>query len=185
MRRSFWPVLSAVFLALGGCVTNAPGVPESPASSASSAVRAASIQNDAGEFGGKVNDSVYGSGFGTGSLAQVQHEVGGYVTITYYNSAQTTVTNAFTASTQSGLALSGAEVGRIDSDTCSFKMSATYNPTSHVLAGTYEAVHGCSGESGSFSLTKGCYYPRTGLDDDLSLPVAPAQAHPNSGLHPC
>jgi hypothetical protein len=81
--------------------------------------------------------------------------------------------------------LNGAEVANINSSVCSFTMSATYHPSSLVLSGTYKAVHGCVGESGTFTLTKGCYYPRKGLLDAIPEQKGDTIMKPNNGAHQC
>jgi hypothetical protein len=57
----------------------------------------------------------------------------------------------------------GIFVTIIGSAACTFGFHATYDPSSFVLSGTYQAIVGCSGESGTFSLTQQCYYPERNL----------------------
>jgi hypothetical protein len=170
---------ASVALALTACAANpANSVPV--AADAQAAVAPQVIQNDAGEFFGSIQDSTFGNGNASASLAQHEHGVGGYLTATF---GSNTITNAVVLQTQTGLTVTGGEVANTNSGVCTFSMSATYKEKTNVLAGTYKAVHGCSGESGSFSITKGCYYPRGGLDAVQSWNRNPAQ--PNHGLRQC
>lgn len=165
--------------ALTACAANpAAGVPGGAAAQPAAAPQ--SIQNDAGEYGGPVQDSKYGKGFLSGSLMQHEHAVGGYLTATY---GSKTIQNAVAVQTQTGASVGGGEESNVDSSVCTFKMTATYSEKTNVLKGTYNAVHGCSGESGSFSITKGCYFPRTGLDAVRAADGS--DVRPDHGLHQC
>jgi hypothetical protein len=57
----------------------------------------------------------------------------------------------------------GIFVTIIGSAACTFGFEASFDPSSFVLSGTYQAIVGCSGESGTFSLTQQCYYPERNL----------------------
>lgn len=59
--------------------------------------------------------------------------------------------------------LFGIFVTIIGSAACSFAFKAGFDPSTLVLSGTYRAVVGCSGESGTFSLTQQCYYHEINL----------------------
>jgi hypothetical protein len=142
----------------------------------------AAIQNDAGQYGGTTKDSTFGNGTATASLAQDAHVVGGLLTATF---GTISLSNSVAAQTMTGAALAGVEVATVNGGACSFSLSATYNTAKHLLKGTYQAVHGCSGETGSFSLTKECYYPRNGPFDAVPSWNREAGIKPNNGLHQC
>jgi hypothetical protein len=171
---------ASVVVALAACAANSDsGVPGGTAA-ARPAVVPQVIFNDAGEYDGSIQDSTFGNGSASASLAQHAQGVGGYLTATY---GSTSITNAVVLQTQTGLTVTGGEVANTSSGVCTFSMSATFDKKTNVLAGTYAAVHGCAGESGSFSLTKDCYYPRGGLDAVQSWSRTPAQ--PDHGLRQC
>ncbi|HEY2475974.1 MAG TPA: hypothetical protein VGI19_14385 [Candidatus Cybelea sp.] len=50
----------------------------------------------------------------------------------------------------------------VGSAACSFEYRAMYSPSKFTLDGNYQAVNGCSGESGSFALSQMCYYQEFG-----------------------
>jgi len=170
----------SIAVALSACATNSSsGVPAASAAG-QPAVAPQAIFNDAGAYNGSIQDSSFGSGNASASLAQHQHTVGGYLIATF---GSNTITNAVEAQTDTGLSVTGGEVSNGSSGVCTFNISATYNKTTNVLSGTYQAVHGCSGESGSFALTKDCYYPRAGLD---AIPAwNRSSVQPDHGLHQC
>ena len=55
------------------------------------------------------------------------------------------------------------------SGVCTFSETATYR-SGHHLAGLYRAIHGCSGESGTFMLKEKCQYLQaSGMHTDVKL----------------
>ncbi|MGA8535573.1 MAG: hypothetical protein WB615_15805 [Candidatus Tumulicola sp.] len=157
--------------ALGGGAQQAPVAPFGQAA----------IINDAGQYSGTTTDTTFGNGSASASLAQAQNVVGGSLTSTF---GSLVISNSVAAQTQDGITLAGAEVANVASGACTFSVSATYRKHKHKLDGTYQAVHGCAGESGSFSLTEECSYSRGGLFD-----AAPAwkrnATEPNTRISPC
>lgn len=180
----FWILFSAwVAIGVTACATNSGSSVPSTAAAPQAAPAVVTIQNDSGQFSGSMQDSALGSGSASASLAQDKTVVGGVVNVSY--SGSNNVSYSFAAKTQDGLSLSGAQVASLASGVCSLSVSATYNTTKHVLSGTYKAANGCAGVTGSFSLTKECYYKRGGLlEIDPDLKHTPA-AKPNHGLHQC
>jgi hypothetical protein len=141
----------------------------------------AAIRNVSGQYSGTITDSTFGTGSASASLAQDKHVVGGVITASI-GSVQ--LSNSIAVQTATGAAFAGAQAGSVNGSTCSFSLSATYSGSNNTLNGTYQAVHGCAGESGSFALTQDCSYPRGGL-----LDVAPSWngngAKPNHHISPC
>lgn len=176
--RLLFPVSVAV--ALTACAASSSGGVPAASAASQPAVAPQAIFNDAGAYNGSIQDSTFGSGNASASLAQHQHTIGGYLIATF---GSNTITNAVEAQTNTGLSVSGGEAANGPSGLCTFNVSATYDTKTNVLSGTYQAVHGCTGESGSFALTKDCYYPRAGLDAIPAWNRNPAQ--PDHGLHQC
>ena len=150
----------------------------------------ATIRNVSGQYSGTITDNTFGTGSASASLAQYQHVVGGVITasigsVQLSNSiaVQGATGSAFAEKTAGPLPFVGAQAGSVNGSTCSFSLSATYTGSNNTLDGTYQAVHGCSGESGSFSLTQECSYPRGGLLD--TAPSWNAGAKPNHVIRPC
>ncbi len=140
----------------------------------------AAIRNVSGEYNGTITDSVFGTGSASASLAQAKHIVGGVVTASI-GSVQ--LSNSIALQTATGAAFAGAQAGNVNGSACSFSLTATYAGSNNTLNGTYQAVHGCTGESGSFALTQDCSYPRGGLLDVAPAPAGGAK--PNHGVSPC
>ncbi len=102
--------------------------------------------NVSGDYTGTIQDSANGAGTVTGTFAQQGTNAGGSLTIT---SASVTTTADVSFAIAAGGALRGAIVIDYPSGTtCTFSTTATYNFTTNVIAGTYSAVSGCSGQSG-------------------------------------
>jgi hypothetical protein len=189
MRRAYSHAIYGVFAALAStvvltaCAGNLnSGAPVGAGPQAAASTGKGVIQNDAGQYSGTVTDTVLGTGTGDASLAQDEHVVGGVLNASF---GSTSIANSFAAQTNAGTSLAGAEVANTNSGVCSFSMNATYDTSKHILNGTYQAVHGCSGESGSFKLTKECYYPRKGLLDAAPSLDRTSGMKPDNGLHQC
>jgi hypothetical protein len=180
-------------LALTACAGNTnsatPGggtAPQVPAS-----IGQAVVRNVSGQYSGTITDSTFGTGSASATLAQYQHVVGGALTasmgsVQLSNSIAVQATGAALAGKNAGpLPLVGAQAGSVNGNTCSFTLTATYTGSSNTLNGTYQAVHGCAGESGTFALTQDCSYPRGGLLDAASPWNGNAGAKPNHRISPC
>lgn len=174
---------ASVAIALTACATNSGSSVPSTAAAPQAAPAVVTIQNDSGQFSGSVQDSALGTGSASASLAQDKTVVGGVVNVSY--SGSNNVSYSFAAKTQDGLSLSGAQVASLASGVCSLSVSATYNTTKHVLSGTYKAANGCAGVTGSFSLTKECYYKRGGLLEIDPAVKASSRVEPAHGVTQC
>ena len=187
MRRAHLHAVAAVLLgalALTACAGNTnsatPGgatAPQVPAS-----IGQAAIRNVSGLYNGTITDNTFGTGSASASLAQDKHVVGGALTASM-GSVQ--LSNSIAVQTATGAAFAGAQAGSVNGNTCSFTLTATYTGSNNTLNGTYQAVHGCTGESGTFALTQNCSYPRGGLLDAASPWNGNAGAKPNHGISPC
>lgn len=141
-------------------------------------------QNLSGQYSGSVTDSTLGTGTAVANLVGAGVGLGGYFGFTF---ASTTYTNPTLAGgfgwnamqpkqTQPSWGSGGGNVygvfeSTIASAACEFSYSASYSPSDYTLTGSYQAVNGCSGESGTFTLTQSCYYSgkQYGLRRDSGL----------------
>lgn len=177
--RSLCAASAAIaFAACAGANTGAIGAGSAP--NAAAAQGQAAILNDSGQFSGTAKDSVLGTGSASASLAQDQRVVGGVLTTTF---GSTTLSNSLAAKTTTGAALTGAEAANTTSGTCTFTVSATFDPNKYVLSGTYQAASGCTGETGSFKLKQECIYPPSG--NFGAMPAFNGVAKPNHVPLPC
>jgi hypothetical protein len=149
----------------------------------------------AGQYSGTVTDSVLGSGSATGNFAGTWGAIGGFLGFAFGSSPSiTTVYNPTSAFGGWG-GVRGVFVQTIASTSCSFGFRAQYNPSSFQLSGNYQAINGCSGEKGSFTLTEQCYYSEYPQSPDKRTwshgppshwqPPSSPSPPPSSGLSPC
>jgi mRNA-degrading endonuclease YafQ of YafQ-DinJ toxin-antitoxin module len=128
----------------------------------------ASIPNLSGEYAGTVNDSVFGSGKAYAELLQYHNAVGGSTLFEYAGSTVFIDPNVFLLK---GTTLTGtAEGATLSGVPCTMSETAMYSD--HRLTGSYKAVNGCSGESGTFTVKESCRFvtesiaePRFALKD--------------------
>lgn len=154
-------VLAAAAVAVSGCdngTTSAPPV-------------AAALSNIAGEYTGTVQDSTLGTQSATTTLAEHGSSIGGALTLT---SGASTSTWAIAWTLTTANAVSGSGSVSVNGPTCTFAMAGTYNTSSGQITGTYQAVNGCSGRTGSFTLNQQC-----------SNPAAAARRRPLGVTQPC
>jgi len=135
--------LASLLLALPSCngsTTSSP-VPTAPT-------------NISGDYAGTVVDGSSGSSAATALLAQHGSVAGGTITTA---PGGTTLVSSLAIAIDSTNAVSGTMVQDLPGDvTCSFAVTGTYTTSSAVLAGTYRAITGCSGRTGTYTLTQSC-----------------------------
>jgi hypothetical protein len=122
-------------------------------------------QKLSGQYSGSVSDSALGSGTAIANfVGDGNGALGGYFVFTF---GSTNYSNPTIAGGRDALQptfgagksdVLGAFESTVASASCRFDYSASYSPSDHVLTGSYKAVNGCSGETGSFALTQQCYY---------------------------
>jgi hypothetical protein len=122
-------------------------------------------QKLSGQYSGSVSDSALGTGTALADfVGDDSGALGGYFLFTFGSTNYSAPTiaggrDALAPTLGAGRGdLSGAFESTIASAACRFHYSASYSPSDHVLTGSYRAVNGCSGETGSFMLTQQCYY---------------------------
>ncbi|HEV3091757.1 MAG TPA: hypothetical protein VGX91_10020 [Candidatus Cybelea sp.] len=114
-------------------------------------------QHIAGQYSGTVTDSALGYGSATANIATTQVSAGGWFNFTF---GSATYANALAGET-GFRGVEGVFVATIGSVACNFAFRGRYDASGNTLTGQYKAVNGCSGESGSFSLTEQCYYDQS------------------------
>ena len=165
-----WSAAVAV-LACTACGANG-GAPAAPSLQTSLAVRDdGAPRNLSGQYAGTIKDSIHGKSKASANFAQSGRALGGTTTAPSASGWQAAVS----AWTIEGDTLHGQGVSSASSETCTISETATYSPATHRLAGSYHAVHGCSGDTGSFTLKQQCFYARAG--DDIRTDTG--------GLRPC
>lgn len=136
-------------LALVGCIGLA-----ACNGSTSSPVTPQTGSNISGDYSGTMNDAQGGSGSATATLAQHGTTAGGAITAT---EGASTVTAQVSLGIDSSNAFTGAMIIDYTSGaTCTFKTSGTYNTGTYTLNGSYTAVTGCSGDTGTYALSQQC-----------------------------
>jgi hypothetical protein len=108
----------------------------------------------AGQYVGTAKDIYDGSGHVTGSFAQSKSSAGGWLAFVYSKTRFTTAT----VTTLSGTSVSGSSVANLESGACTFSITGKYDSSTNKLSGSYKAVHGCTGDHGTYTLKQKCYY---------------------------
>lgn len=132
-------------LIVNGCSSSTQSVPLTP-----------QLTNIAGEYIGTVQDSVAGAESAATTLAEHGPSIGGSLVLT----AGTTTSNeavAWTLTTANTLSGSGSM--DVNGATCTFSMTGAYNPANNQISGSYTAVNGCAGRTGTYTLTQQCSNP--------------------------
>jgi hypothetical protein len=123
-------------------------------------------QNLTGQYSGSVSDSVLGSGTAVANFVGAGGGLGGYFVFTFGSANYDNPTIA--AGGRNDLQANGYRGGHGDvfgafestiaSTACEFYYSASYGSSDNELTGSYKAINGCSGQTGTFTLTQQCYY---------------------------
>ncbi len=173
MKRLFGRIAAAIGAALilsacGGSTAAPAGISvEQPTTNGVTAD--ARVYNFSGEYSGLITDSVHGTGKAKAKISQEKTALGGAMTI------GGSPTIAYFSWIAAAAKVDGSSVFVSSSGYCSFSNTATYNTTTFVLAGSYKAVHGCTGETGAYKLKHHCYYKMSAAND----------IRPETGPHPC
>jgi hypothetical protein len=165
--------VAAFAVALSGCASGSgSSVPSGTqgVQAPSAGISDAATTNLSGQYAGTVKDSTDGTGKATVSVAQYKTALGGDETIVFTHA---TVTDSVVLAA-SAKGLDGTTVLADASVVCSYSTIAAYDAKTRVLSGSYKAVHGCSGETGTFTLKHKCIY----LDGK-------ADVRPEGGAKPC
>jgi len=127
------------------------------------------VSNISGDYIGTMHDAQGGSGSAKATLAQHGTNAGGAVRDkesgqTIIADMSMTITPQNSTSGAMVIDFPPANTGQV----CTFRTSGMYDPTSNVLSGSYVAVTGCAGDSGTFKLTQQCH--DTDVTGDLMRP---------------
>jgi hypothetical protein len=114
---------------------------------------ATSVPNLSGQYAGTVSDSLHGSGRIYAELVQHHHAVAGNITFTYGSTEFGTPAVFLLKETT----LTGTgESATVSLNPCTVSETAVYS--NYSLTGSYRAVRGCSGDSGTFTMKEYCHY---------------------------
>ena len=140
LRRALYALCACALLS--GCNSSSSTTPNT------------TYSNISGDYTGTVTDSVHGAYAASGTLAQHANTAGGNIA----QDQSGTVTNGqVILSISTANAVSGTMViDYASGTTCTFGMTGTYDTGTNVLSGSYTNVTGCSGQSGTYSLTQQC-----------------------------
>ncbi|MBV9233344.1 MAG: hypothetical protein JO030_04820 [Candidatus Eremiobacteraeota bacterium] len=169
--RTAAPALVAALLitACGGGGSTGPGTPSAAQSTSTLLGGDPKPYNYSGQYSGLIMDSKNGTGKAAAELSQEKTDIGGALTI-----AGNPVVE-YVSWIANAAVVSGTSVFVAASGYCSFAGKATYDTKTSVLAGSYHAVHGCTGETGTYKLKHHCYY-KYGAAVDV---------RPDTGPKPC
>ncbi len=136
------------------------------------------VSQIAGEYTGTATDSVFGSGSAAVTLSQTASSIGGTLTETF---GATTISNSLAITIDLSGNITGSAIATVPSNanTCGFKVNGTYDNSTGDFNGAYTSYSGCSGETGSFTMTQQC--------SDPSIPGALHRRRPEGGhgILPC
>jgi hypothetical protein len=168
--------LLASGLSLAGCATNGavgtPGATTVTQNAAALQASATASEHVAGQYTGTVNDHFFSKGVATIDLSQYRTSVGGRFTATYTHAkVQSSVALSLV-----GHALVGTSVATVANAACAFSQTAFYDAHTFTLTGKYKAIHGCTGDEGTFIVKEACYYVTDAVD---------AIKPDTMGLRPC
>jgi hypothetical protein len=154
-KRALFGILVTALVSTA-CAGSGGGAPSAalPVAAGVQAGSDASTPNIGGQYVGTSQDSFSGKGHVTGSFAQRKSTAGGWLSFAYSN--LTFRTSTVTA--VSGTSVSSVSVATIDNVACTFNVTGKYDSSKNQLTGSYKAVHGCTGDHGTYTLKQKCYY---------------------------
>ena len=152
-------VAAASCLLLAGCNGSAaPSITRAATAAEESAPMPQRLSNISGDYVGVVQDAQGGTGNAKATLAQHEANAGGAVKVketsgTISVDVSLTVTSSNSTSGALVIDFPPAKSGPV----CTFSTTGTYDPTGNVLSGSYTAVSGCAGDTGTYTLTQQCH----------------------------
>ena len=116
------------------------------------------LSNISGDYLGTVQDAQGGAGNAKATLAQHDADAGGAVKDKETNETlnvdvSLTITSSNSTSGALVIDFPPARSGPV----CTFSTTGTYDSTTGILSGSYTAVTGCSGDTGTYTLTQQCH----------------------------
>jgi hypothetical protein len=157
--------LNAAVAAAAGCLllagcngSAAPSLTRAATAAGESAQIPQRLSNISGDYVGTVQDTQGGTGHAKATLAQHEANAGGAVKVKDTNQSLTVdVSLTITTSNSTNGALVIDFPPAMNGPVCTFSTTGTYDPTSNVLSGSYTAVTGCTGDTGTYTLTQQCH----------------------------
>ena len=162
-RRTALMLALAIFAA-SGCGGEAGSPIGASAPITATGLGTAATLNVSGGYAGKVKDSLFGTGYIFGDLAQYQNAVGGILTFEY-GSTVFIVPATFLLKGKS-LTGSGA-IGKVTGGVCKASETATY--TFHHLTGSYTVERSCANDTGTFTMRQTCHYAQEATGPNSAL----------------
>jgi hypothetical protein len=116
------------------------------------------LSNISGDYVGTVQDTQGGTGNAKATLAQHDANAGGAVKVKETGQSITvdvslTITSSNSTSGALVIDFPPAKSGPV----CTFSTTGTYDTNGNVLSGSYTAVSGCTGDTGTYTLTQQCH----------------------------
>lgn len=158
-------LLNAAMIAAAGCLllagcsgSVAPSVTRTATAGRASVPMPQRLSNISGDYVGTVQDAQGGSGNAKATLAQHDGDAGGAVKDKEANatlSVDVSITITSSNSTSGALVIDFPPLR--SGPVCTFSTTGTYDPNTGILSGSYTAVTGCSGDTGTYSLTQQCH----------------------------
>ncbi len=126
----------------------------------------------AGQYTGTATDSALGSGTASTTLAETGSTLSGTVTLLAASGASLTQNVTWTIG--SNYALSGTTtIPQSGGGSCTFASSGQYSTSTFAITGSYTATSGCTGETGTFTLTQQCTNPATPAESERRILTRP------------
>jgi hypothetical protein len=152
-------IAATTCLLIAGCNASVPpGSVRATIDGSKSASIPQGITNISGDYAGTVQDFKGGTGIAKGTLAQHGANAGGAVKDkeTSENFAiDLSLTITAENSTSGALVIDFPPAGT--GAVCTFSTTGAYDPSTKILSGSYMAVSGCRGDTGTYSLTQQCH----------------------------
>jgi hypothetical protein len=152
-------IAAASCLLLAGCNGSAaPSVTRATSAGRESAPMPQRLSNISGDYLGTVQDAQGGTGNAKATLAQHNANAGGAVkdkeaNVTLNVDVSLTITSSNTTSGALVIDFPPARSGPV----CTFSTTGSYDPSTGILSGSYTAVTGCPGDTGTYTLTQQCH----------------------------
>lgn len=169
-KRALFGIL-AVALACAGCAGSGGSATNAgpPMTAGARLGDDAGTLNISGQYVGTVRDIHSGTGHVTGSFAQSKSTVGGWLYFVY----PTFSIRSSAVRTISGTTVDGVSVATVHNEICTFDVTGKYDSSTSKMTGSFKAVHGCTGDHGTYTVKQKCYYVR---GEDV---------RPQTGPRPC
>jgi hypothetical protein len=154
-------VAAASCLLFAGCNASVAPSTTGPAgglAAGESAAMSQQVSNISGDYVGTVHDAQGGTGTAKATLAQHKANAGGAANVKQAHHSivvdiSLTITSANSTSGALVIDFPPAKTG----PACTFSTTGSYDRTTNVLSGSYTAVTGCTGDTGTYKLTQQCH----------------------------